>query len=359
VTPNLPKLAATLVLTALTLAASKTGHAQPPPLNRNVIVLDPAHGGPDTGARLSDTLAEKQATLAFAARLRPMLQAAGFTVVATRDADPPETTPLTADQRAGTANHVRALACILIHATLSGTGAHIFTSALAPSDPTSDAALPWASAQASYIPLSTRLANEVGISMLHANIPPLLGHASIRPIDNLTCPAIALELAPLVTSTSNTTPISDAAYQQRAAQAVTEALVSWRNHAVPPATPTPAKLPTKPAIKPVVSPSPAGAPRSATPPSALVTPKPVAPKPTVQPSVTGTPKSATPKAATPPNATAVPKPLTPKPSAQPNSAATQQSAIQQVATPKPTTPRPSPTPKPATQPPPVRTGAPQ
>jgi N-acetylmuramoyl-L-alanine amidase len=281
------QLAATLLLAVLPIA--RTGSAQTPTLNRNIVVLDPAHGGSDTGAKLSNDLAEKQATLAFAARLRPMLAAAGFTVVATRDADPSDTTPLTADQRAGTANHVHALACILLHATTSGTGAHIFTSALAPSDPASDApALPWASAQASYIPLSLRLANELGVSLLHANIPPLLGHASIRPIDNLTCPAVALELAPLLNANSDGTPVSDSAYQQRAAQAITAALISWRDHAVPPATPagSAAKPVAKP--KPLTTPSASGAPKPATIPKPVTTaPKPATP---TAPARTGAPQ---------------------------------------------------------------------
>ena len=274
--PNLhPKLAAILVLTPLAITTTmmmmcvtKLGAQTSPILNRNVIVLDPAHGGTDTGARISDNLLEKQVTLAFAARLRPLLAAAGFTVVVTRDADPSEATPLTTDQRAGTANHVRALACLLLHATPSGTGAHIFTSALAPSDSSPDApALPWGSAQAAYVPLSLRLANELGVSFLHANIPPLIGKASSRPIDNLTCPAVALELAPLLSSNSSTTPLTDPPYQQRAAQAITDALISWRNHAVPPAIPPAAKTPLKPGtltVKPPARPvaaHPAGEPR--------------------------------------------------------------------------------------------------
>ncbi len=272
-----PQLAAHLILAAFIFA--RMGSAQPPTLNRNIVVLDPSHGGLDTGARLSNDLTEKQATLAFAARLRPMLAAAGFTVVATRDADPSDATPLTADQRAGTANHVHALACILLHATLSGTGAHIFTSTLAPSDPSSDAStLPWASAQASYAPLSLRLANELGVSLLHTNIPPLLGHASIRPIDNLTCPAVAIEMAPLLNANSDSTPVSDSAYQQRIAQAITDALVSWRNHAVPPATPagSPSKPLVKPATRLLVTPTPKGAPKPAAV-SKPATPPPAAP----------------------------------------------------------------------------------
>jgi N-acetylmuramoyl-L-alanine amidase len=214
-------------------AASLPALAQLPTFSRNVVVLDPAHGGTDTGARIADTLPEKQFTLSFVARLKPMLMAAGFTVVVTRDADPTEV--VSNDQRAGTSNHVRAFACLLVHGTPSGSGVHLFTSSLPAETASPDAPLPWDSAQSAYIPLSLRLANELGVSLLHANIPPLLGTASTRPLDNLTCPAVALELAPLLKPNADSTPISDDGYQQRAAKAITDALVSWRNHAAPPA----------------------------------------------------------------------------------------------------------------------------
>jgi N-acetylmuramoyl-L-alanine amidase len=227
-----------------------------PALNRNVIVLDPAHGGADTGARITDHLAEKDVTLGFTTRLRSLLTAAGFTVIATRDAELPDSTPnLSTDQRAGTANHARALACILLHATPSGSGVHLFTSTLPLTRTTAETtpAIPWNSAQSSFLSLSLRLANEFGVSLLHSNIPPLLSHASIRPIDNLTCPAVAIELAPLAVPDADPTPLSDPAYQQRTAQALTEALISWRNRAAPPA---------KPAAPPAPAPAPTtGAPR--------------------------------------------------------------------------------------------------
>jgi N-acetylmuramoyl-L-alanine amidase len=280
-----------ITLATLTLlgVASPTLSAQSTPaLNRNVIVLDPAHGGSDSGARIADSLSEKQLTLELSARLKPLLTAAGFTVVTTREADPPDV--LLPDQRAAAANHARSLACILIHATPSGSGVHLFTSTLPASETSGDpntpaAALPWDSAQSSYIPLSVRLANEIGLSLVHANIPSRLGHASIRPIDNLTCPAVAIELAPLVTPGSEPTPLSDASYQQRTAKAIADALVSWRNHAAPaPAKPTPPAKPTqaqpaapKPATAPVPQPVPVDTPKPA--PADTPAPAPASPEP--------------------------------------------------------------------------------
>ena len=260
--PLLPSRNPLLQLAALALVCSPPfllaqSTFQP---NRNLIVLDPAHGGADTGARIAANLPEKQVTLAFTNRLKPLLVAAGFTVITTRDNDLADPTQfLNPDQRAGTANHARALACIVIHTTPSGSGAHIFTSGLTASTQSADpnAIIPWDTAQTGYIPLSLRLANQLGASLLRAKIPLLLGHASIRPIDNLTCPAVAIELAPLPVPGSDPTSPSDPTYQQHAAQAISEALISWRNNAAPPAPPPPAPRPTPPPAPPLTP----GAPR--------------------------------------------------------------------------------------------------
>ena len=213
-----------------------------PAFYRNLILLDPAHGGPDTGAHLPDNAIEKSVTLTFAQRLRPIIAAQGFTVVSTRDTDPPA--DLRADQRAGTANHVRPLACVLLHATATGSGIHIASSALTPLDEaTPPRAFPWQTAQAATLPMSLRLANEIGVALQSAHLPVVLLRASVPPIDNLICPAVAIELAP-----SSDTPVTNATYQQHIAEAIASALASFRTHNAPPPPTTP---PPPPAPKPV------------------------------------------------------------------------------------------------------------
>lgn len=204
-----------------------------PAFYRNLIVLDPAHGGRDNGARLSNSAVEKEITLAFAQKLRPALVAQGFTVIATRDSEPSE--ELTTDQRAGTTNHIRPLACVVIHATAVGSGIHVVSSSLKQSDAKSSAgrAIVWNSAQAPTIAMSLRLANEVGLAMEAAHLPVLLLRASIPPLDNLTCPAVAIELAPLQQASGKGTPVFDSGYQQRAAIALAQALASFRAHNAP------------------------------------------------------------------------------------------------------------------------------
>jgi N-acetylmuramoyl-L-alanine amidase len=220
----LKQIAASLTLALLTSLA----HAQQP-TPRTVILLDPAHGGPDPGAKLADNVTEKSLTMAFAARLRALLSTSGFTVMSTHESDP--TVTFTTDQRAEIANHAHPTACLILHATDSGNGIHIITSQLPPPDnsydPDAHHPIPWNTAQSASIPQSLALANQIGVALIRSKLPVLVTRASIHPLDNLTCPAIAVEIAPL-TRDDDTTPVTDANYQQQIAQAISAGLTSWR-----------------------------------------------------------------------------------------------------------------------------------
>jgi N-acetylmuramoyl-L-alanine amidase len=203
----------------------------PPPPARTLILLDSAHGGPDAGAHLANNLLEKDITLAFANRLRALLSAANFAVISTRTADP--ATLFTTDQRAEIANHARAAICLTLHATSSGSGIHIFTSALTASSPVRPShLLHWDTAQVPSLSASRIIADAIRSALLQDKLPAISSRTSVRPLDNLTCPAIAIELAPLsnpgADADSKPTPASDPAYQQRAAQAIATALTDWR-----------------------------------------------------------------------------------------------------------------------------------
>jgi N-acetylmuramoyl-L-alanine amidase len=199
---------------------------------RTIIFLDPAHGGPDTGAHLPNSLLEKDVTLAFGARLRAILSASGFTVISTHETDP--NVPFPTDQRAEIGNHAHATACLILHATSSGTGIHIVTSALAPNTLEAPrAAIPWNSAQAASIPQSLNLANEIGLALQNAKLPVVLSRASLRPLDNLTCPAVAIEIASLDPTDSGAPAVTDATYQQNIAKAIAAGLTSWRSQTSP------------------------------------------------------------------------------------------------------------------------------
>lgn len=224
-----------------TLTAGWVNAQSTPAFNRQVIVIDPAHGGTDGGAQIDDHLEEKDVTLAVAGRLRSLLAARGFTVVSTRQGEPGGV--LTTDQRAETANRVHAVACLVIHASASGNGVYIGASAI--SSPlaavpqsasvtrVSNGAVPWDRAQEAYISQSLGLANQVGTALARAKVPLAMGRVAMRPLDNLMCPAISIEIATLH-SGSDATPVSDEDYQQRVAEAIAGALVLWKNQAQQP-----------------------------------------------------------------------------------------------------------------------------
>jgi N-acetylmuramoyl-L-alanine amidase len=207
----------------------------PGPLNRSVIVLDAAHGGVDGGSRIGDSTLEKDVTLALAFRLRSLLAARGFTVVMTRENDAAlrpgaPGTALTLDDRAGIANHARAAACLLLHATGAGQGVHLYSSEL-DAAPAEAAVLPWLTAQAAWVAQSALLEAGLGAALKRAGVPLVSSRASVRPVDSMTCPAIVVELAP---EDDDRAGINDTDYQQRVAEAIAGALVFWSRQVQPP-----------------------------------------------------------------------------------------------------------------------------
>src|SRR5262249_21393207 len=90
----------------------------PPPRPPYVVILDPAHGGDERGAALTDKLAEKDVTLAFARRIRFELQIRGIPTLMSRDSD----LKLSTDQRATIANSVKTILFVTLHAGTLGRG---------------------------------------------------------------------------------------------------------------------------------------------------------------------------------------------------------------------------------------------
>jgi N-acetylmuramoyl-L-alanine amidase len=223
--------AASLVLAFLLASSPANGQApaNPPaaapstrPAPRFAVVIDAAHGGTDGGAKLADHQLEKDLTLNLSVRLRSMLNAHGIAVVTTRESD----NTLPAVNRAETANHPGAAACIILHATTSGSGAHLFTSSLTPIP--IGRFLPWDTAQGAYAEQSLRLSSEFDSAMTHAEIPVTLGRTALAPLDSMTCPAVVIEFSPLH-ATGRVTPLSDSSYQDKIVAAMTAAIEQWQH----------------------------------------------------------------------------------------------------------------------------------
>jgi N-acetylmuramoyl-L-alanine amidase len=200
--------------------------APPAPPSRFVVVLDAAHGGDDTGGRLSNNQLEKSFTLALSVRLRSLLAARGIQVVTTRDTD----ATVEPGKRAEIANHSQALACLSLHASQSGSGIYLFASSLAPAAPARFPA--WKTAQAAWVTRSLKLEGVLNSALLNAGMSVTLGRASLPAMENMTCPAVAVEIAPEQNASHETTSgLEDKNYQARVAAALAAALLEWRTDA--------------------------------------------------------------------------------------------------------------------------------
>jgi N-acetylmuramoyl-L-alanine amidase len=196
--------------------------AAPPPCF--MVVLDAAHGGDDAGGRLANNQLEKDFTLALSVRLRSLLGARGIQVATTREAD----ATVEPNRRAEIANRARAQACLILHATQSGSGVHLFASSLAPTQPARFAA--WRTAQAAAVTRSLALEGVLNSALQQAGISVTLGRTSLPALDSMTCPAVAVEIAPeLGPDKKVTAALDDPDYQARVAAALAAALLEWRS----------------------------------------------------------------------------------------------------------------------------------
>src|SRR3989442_15263876 len=90
--------------------------AQAQPAGLNIVVLDPAHGGTDPGARGTGGIRESEIVLDFAIQVRRALELQGFQVVQTRQGNENPSF----DDRSATANAQRGAVFVTLH--ISSTG---------------------------------------------------------------------------------------------------------------------------------------------------------------------------------------------------------------------------------------------
>ena len=174
------------------------------------IVIDPGHGGEDTGVSLPGGLAEKDAALDMARALRAALsREIGARVVLTRDGD----TPTSASHRAEIANSVGANLFISIHlaaeGSIRGGGFRVITmtpltggleaqSEGVPEEIDGLALRPWREVQSQVVGGSIAFAQAVA-DTLQASFPQtpvLVESGRVRVLEPIQCPAILLESAP-------------------------------------------------------------------------------------------------------------------------------------------------------------------
>jgi len=201
----------------------------------NIVVLDPAHGGTDQGARGTEGISESDEVLQFATATKRALEAQGFQVILTREGnDNPSF-----DDRSARVNAQRGAVFITMHIASTGlTGtARVYVEPDAPAANNITGLIPWDRAQAPFLSLSRKLGELVQqeLSKRFKGSPDTLQTAPVRQLRTTAAPAIAVE-------------ISSVAVKERAeldrmvpgvAEAIARGLTDFRPSYVVPSIPVP------------------------------------------------------------------------------------------------------------------------
>jgi N-acetylmuramoyl-L-alanine amidase len=183
---------------AATPAQSAGSAAQTPtqaPPGVNIVVLDPAHGGTDLGARGTGGIHESDIVLEFAAQVRTALELQGFQIVQTRqgNANP------SFDDRSAMANAQRGAIFVTLHIASTGTPgtARVYVMNDLPTGTDATGLIPWDRAQAPFASLSRKLGDQVQLLLAQRfkGSPSTAQTASVRQLRTTAAPAIAVEIS--------------------------------------------------------------------------------------------------------------------------------------------------------------------
>jgi N-acetylmuramoyl-L-alanine amidase len=200
-------------------AAPVQAAPQPPAHSGPVIVLDPAHGGTDSGAR-GQSVIEKDMVLLMARTARYALEREGFRVVMTRNDD---SNP-SYDDRAATANAYRDVIFISFHISSTGTlnTARVYSYQFSETGMNANAItadanslpitpvkttslLAWEEAQRPYVGASHHLADslQADVTLRFAGSPGVSSQVAVRGLRSVAGPAVAIELSNIAVTDPN------------------------------------------------------------------------------------------------------------------------------------------------------------
>jgi N-acetylmuramoyl-L-alanine amidase len=202
-------------------SAPNPGAPATPAGPRFLVIIDPAHGGDERGAAITESIKEKDVNLAIARRLQHELQNKGINAALLRYAD----TTVSLDDRAIATNYARPAVYVCLHAANLGTGARIFTALMAPTALTTRSFLPWPQAQAPFLDLSSQVAGSISAELSNRQIAVTALPAPLRPMRNIAAPAIAIEIAPPNRNVEN---INSSDYQENIAAAVANGIAAMK-----------------------------------------------------------------------------------------------------------------------------------
>jgi N-acetylmuramoyl-L-alanine amidase len=163
--------------------------------NANVVVLDPAHGGTDLGARGTGGIRESDIVLEFAAQIRTALESQGFQVIQTRQGNENPSF----DDRSALANAQRGAIFVTVHVASTGLPgtARVYAMSDLPAANDTTGLIAWDRAQAPFLPLSRKLADLVQgfLSQRFKGSPDSAQTAAVRQLRTTAAPAIAVEVS--------------------------------------------------------------------------------------------------------------------------------------------------------------------
>lgn len=162
----------------------------------NVVVLDAAHGGTDLGARGTEGIRESDEVLLFTVATKKALEAQGFQVVLTREANENPSF----DDRSARANAQRGAVFISVHIAstgLAGTARVYVEPDIQQAGVDSTGLIPWERAQGPFVTLSQKLGDLVQqeLSKRFRGSPDTYQTAPIRQLRTTATPAIAVEIS--------------------------------------------------------------------------------------------------------------------------------------------------------------------
>jgi N-acetylmuramoyl-L-alanine amidase len=167
------------------------------------VVLDPAHGGIDYGARGTEGVRESEVVLEFAVRVRRALESQGFQVVQTRlgNENP------SFDDRSALANAQQGAVFVTLHVASTGLPgtARVYVNSDLPAGPDATGLIPWDRAQGPYLSLSRKLGDfvQAQLAQRFRGSPGTAQSAAVRQLRSTAAPAIAVELSSVTVENRN------------------------------------------------------------------------------------------------------------------------------------------------------------
>ncbi|HXM16966.1 MAG TPA: N-acetylmuramoyl-L-alanine amidase [Candidatus Eremiobacteraceae bacterium] len=169
----------------------------------SIVILDPAHGGTDLGARGASGIRESDLNLYFAAQVKIALEQNGFQVIQTRQGNENPSF----DDRSAMANAQRGAVFVSLHVGSTGLPgtARVYVMSDLASATDSNGLIPWDRAQAPFLPLSRRFGDMVqGFLAQRFKGSPLNSQAAaVRQLRTTAAPAIAVEIASVAVDDRN------------------------------------------------------------------------------------------------------------------------------------------------------------